>query len=385
MNMASDSSSSSIENDGPSSSIEKDPPSSIASNRPSSSVSVDPYPFVSVILPVLNEAAYLAGAVEPILTGDYPADRMEILVVDGGSADGTRALAERLAWRDGRVRLLDNPRRTTPAALNVGIGAARGEVIVRMDGHARPAPDYVRACVAALGRTGAWAVGGLMVGIGETDFGRAVALATRTPLGAGDARFRLAVMAGPTDTVYLGAWPRSVFDRVGLFDERLVRNQDYELCIRIRRAGGLVWLEPAIRSETVMRSNPWALARQYFLYGQGRSATLVLHPGSLRRRQAVPALFVAMLVGLGLVALAGAPHWIPARLLLAGIAVAYAVAMILQVLVLASVRGRPSPDLAALFRLPLAYFIIHITWGAGFWWGLARALAGVGVRIRRPA
>jgi GT2 family glycosyltransferase len=198
--------------------------------------------------------------------------------------------------------VLDNPAGRTPIGLNLGLAAARGAVIVRMDGHTLPAADYVGACVRALEQSGAWAVGGRLVGRGETSFGRAVAAATASPFGAGDARFRLGGTggaqlrlggAGPVDTVYLGAWRREVFERVGGFDPALARNQDYELCLRIRAAGGTVWLDPSIRSTTCVRGSPGALARQYFGYGIGRAATWRRHPRSLRLRQALPALFVA--------------------------------------------------------------------------------------------
>jgi len=327
-------------------------------------------PFVSVILPVRDEARTIGGALGPLLGGDYPAERLEVLVVDGGSTDGTREVVQALAARDARVRLVDNPRGSTPAGLNAGLAAARGEVVVRMDAHAQPAPDYLRACVAALARTGADAVGGPLVGLGETEFGEAVALAWATPFGAGDARFRRGG-EGPVDTVYLGAWRREVFDRVGVFDEALARNQDYELALRIREAGGTVWLDPAIRSTTLTRSTPADLARQYFGYGLGRAATAVRHPGSLRGRQLVPAAFAAVLGVLGPAAVVSRP----ARRLLAFVAGAYAAAGALET---AAAARRAGPRYAR--HLPVVFPTMHLAWGAGFWVGLWRALAR-----RRPA
>jgi hypothetical protein len=322
-------------------------------------------PFVSVIMPVRNAARHLRAALAAVLGGRYPAERMEVLVVDGRSTDDTRRIVAEVATADPRVRLLDNPGRTAPCGLNVGLRAARGEVVVRLDGHAAPAPDYVPACVDALRRTGAAMVGGPLVGRGETPFGRAVALATATPFGAGDARFRVGGAAGPTDTVYLGAWPRATLERVGPFDEGLARNQDYELALRIRAAGGIVWLDPAIRSTTVTRDGPLALARQYLGYGAGRAGTVARHPGSLRARQAVPALFVALLALLGLVG-AGRPA---ARGALRRLALAYGLA-----LGLASLSAGRGAEVGVGLRLPLAYATMHLAWGAGFWLGLAREL-----------
>ncbi len=330
-------------------------------------------PFVSVVMPVLDEAEQIEAALRPLLEGDYPADRFEILVVDGGSRDGTRARLRRLAegLPEGRLRLLDNPDRITPAGLNRGIAAARGEVILRMDGHARPAPDYMSACVSALRRSGAWVVGGAMLGRGETAFGRAVARAAAHPLGAGDAAFRLGG-SGEVDTVYLGAWPRAVLEALGGFDPDLSRNQDYELCLRIRAAGGRVWLDRAIRSSTLTRGDPAALARQYFGYGTGRAATLRRHPRSLRWRQALPALWVAGL-SLGLPAAWAWPILRPICWLSLAV---YALLMTSVSLRLA--RGMAWRDAAG---LPLAFAILHLAWGCGFWIGLLREAP----RWRRPA
>ena len=348
----------------------------------------DPQPFVSVVLPARNAARHLPATLAALLAGDYPAERMEVLVVDGASTDDTAAVVDAFAARDGRVRRLANAAGTTPAGLNVGLRAARGQVIVRLDAHARPAPDYVAACVAALARTGADVVGGPMVGVGETPFGAAVAVATAVPFGAGNAAFRVGG-EGPVDTVYLGAWQREVFQRVGLFDERLERNQDYELCERIRRAGGVVWLDPAIRTVTVTRATPVALARQYFGYGRGRAATSLRHPGSLRPRQLVPAAFVAALAALA----AAAPWSRRARPLLGGVLVLYlaadtwaagwasgqasdrSLAVADQHGLPPATAGRPviTATLASTARLLVAFPVMHLAWGVGFWAGLARA------------
>jgi hypothetical protein len=252
----------------------------------------------------------------------------------------------------------------------------------------------VSACVAALRRTGAEAVGGPQRGVGETPFGRAVARAAATRFGAGDAAFRLGG-AGPVETVYLGAWRRDLFDRIGLFDEGLPRNQDYELAERIRRAGGTVWLDPAIRTETVTRGTPGALARQYFGYGTGRAGTLVRHPGSLRPRQAVPALFVATLAGLalaapasraarrglgGLAGLYATAVWVAARRACNGASTRTATEVAAGGRFAPSVRlrGRDGPRAPwaapATHRCVAAYAVMHGAWGLGFWVGLAREL-----------
>jgi hypothetical protein len=320
-----------------------------------------PQPFVSVIMPVRNAMPYLAPTLDALLGGNYPADRMEVVVADGGSTDGTRPTLALYAANDARLRWVHSPVGTTPAGLNRALGVARGEIIVRLDAHAVPAPDYVAACVAALRRTGADAVGGPQRPRGRTPFGAAVAAALRSPLGHGGAAYR-AGGEGPADTVYLGAWPRATFDRVGWFDTALARNQDYELCVRIRDAGGTVWLDPAIRTLTWTRDGALGLARQYFEYGVGRAATVVRHPASLAPRQAVPAVvfLAATLTGV-------LDGWRSLRWLVAGYAAANATA---------SWRAAAAEPAAVARRIPAALAIMHVCWASGFWVGLARALAG---------
>lgn len=324
-------------------------------------------PLVSVVCPVRDEGRRLSDVLSRLLGGDYPAARMEVLVAVAPSRDDTAEVVRSWARRDARVRPLDNPTGTTPAGLNAGLRAARGDVIVRLDGHALPERDYVRACTAALARTGAWAVGGPMVLFGDTAFGRAVAAAMAGWAGTGGAAYRSG-KEGPVDTVYLGAWPRWVFERVGPFDERLVKNQDYELCLRVRAAGGTVWLDPRIRTRTLARGSPTALARQYFGYGRGRSATLERHPSSLRARQALPASLPVVLGALT----AAAPRSTSARKAGAGMVAGY-VGLLLHA---AGRAARDEPP-AVVARVPLALAIAHGAWAAGFWWGWLDA------RVRR--
>ncbi len=252
---------------------------------------------VSVLMPARDAARHIAASIDGLLSGDWPAHQLELIVAEGRSTDGTRELIERIAGGDDRIRIVDNPTGGTAAGLNAALRAATGDVIVRLDAHAFPEPNYVLAAVEALQRTGAWVVGGPMVGRGENAFGQAVAITQSTRVGSGGAAYRHG-LAGPADTVYLGAWPRGVLDFVGGWDEALSRNQDAELCLRIHEAGGLLYLDPAIRTTTITRGTPIALARQYVGYGAGRAATIVRHPRSLALRQAVPAALVATLVGL---------------------------------------------------------------------------------------
>lgn len=320
-------------------------------------------PAVSVVMPVLNEAASITQCLETVLQQDYPPDLLEILVVDGGSTDGTPDLVQILGQRHPGLRLLTNPGRITPAALNVGIRAARGDIIVRVDGHALIEPDYVSQCVRYLLEGKADNVGGLMRPVGTTYIGEGVALATTSPFGVGDSKFHYSTQEQYVDTVYLGAYWRKTFDEIGLFDESLRINQDYELNYRLRQAGGKILLSPAIRSSYTPRSSLAALWRQYFRYGQGKVQTLQKHPESLRWRQAVPPLFVGAFLG----AFVGAFFWMPLRRLFGLMAGFYLLANFVASTIGAKRGGwRYGPV------LPLIFAIIHFAWGLGFWVGLAR-------------
>ena len=352
-------------------------------------MAADPAPFVTVIVPVYNEATHLSGALAALLAQDYPPERMEILVADGGSEDGSAAIVQEFARRDPRVRLINNPRRIAAAGLNLGLRAARGEIIARADGHSLLAPDYVRRAVEALWATGAAGVGGPLRGIGQGPTARAIALAFASPFGAGDSAYHLTHRGGPreADTVYLGVYPRAWLERLGGYNEALAANEDYELNFRLRRAGGRLILIPSLCSRTWMRETLAGLARQYAGYGFWKAQMLRRHPTSLRLRQVVPPLWVALLTfgalasAFSRAAMLGWGAGVAVYLLLTAVATAMAV--------------RHRPDLPAgflseerkeaesrsdhrrsvaplLLRLPPVFWTMHLAWGVGFWVGLLR-------------
>ena len=223
-------------------------------------------PNVTVIMPVFNAAATIDRALGAVLAQDYPPDRLEVLVVDGGSADGTLDRVRAIAGDDPRVRVLHNPARQQAHGLNLGIAAARGAIIVRVDGHAIVAPDYVRQCVHYLDATGAEHVGGPQRATGHTPLGRAIAAAYRSPFGV-PSRFTTSARAGFADTVYLGAWPRAVFARVGA-SIRTWCQRDYEHSTA--SAGGRGRVPGAgIRAEYIHRQTLGAGAA-VFRYGRGK-------------------------------------------------------------------------------------------------------------------
>lgn len=315
------------------------------------------WPLVTVVMPIRNEAEHLTDAVEAVLAQDYPGD-VEVILAVGPSDDGTERVAEGLAT-DARVRVVDNPDGGTPSGLNRAIEAAKGAVVARADGHARLSPGYLRTAVELLDETGAWNVGGIQRAVGDTRMQQAVAAAMSSRFGTGDARFHYGGEPGPTDTVYLGVWPREVLQRLGGFDERLIRNQDYELNVRIRDAGGVVYFDPRLEATYRPRASLRALASQYWQYGRWKRVVLRQHPGSLRWRQAVPpAAVLANAVGL-----VAAPFWpwtlvVPSSYLIATVAAAIRV-------------GRS--DVGMVLRLPGVFVTMHHAWGAGFLAGPPRS------------
>ncbi|HID62357.1 MAG TPA: glycosyltransferase family 2 protein [Anaerolineae bacterium] len=329
-----------------------------------------PLPFVSVVMPVRNEVAFVERSLGAVLAQDYPADRMEVIVVDGCSVDGTLEILKRYQAADPRLVILSNPAQIVPPALNIGIRHARGDVVIRVDGHTVIAPDYVRKCVEYLQRDDVDNVGGLMRPVGETYFGRAVALATSSPFGIGNSKFHYSEKEQSVDTVYLGAYPRQVFDRIGLFDERFVVNQDYELNYRLRAAGGRILCTPEIRSVYYCRESPAALGRQYFRYGFWKVHTLRKHPRSLKIRHLAAPTLVAGIVTLAILGLGLQPMWyllaLGAALYLA-LAAAFAFARVIKTRSLDLWPG-----------VVIAFLTLHLAWGTGFWVGVLRSLLGLG-------
>ncbi|MGH9013051.1 MAG: glycosyltransferase family 2 protein [Acidimicrobiia bacterium] len=324
----------------------------------------DRLPLVSVVMPVRNEEAYLARSLGAVLRQDYPADRLEVIVVDGASDDRTTAVAEALtAGLDvPPISVVTNPAAITPVSLNLGIEKAAGDIIVRVDGHCEIAPDYVRRCVDVLLETGVECVGGVFVTEGETESARTIAVAQSSRFGVGNVAFRTGrADPGLVDTVPFGAWPRRVFDEFGLFDEDLVRNQDDEFNFRVIQAGGRVWYDPTIRSRYFSRATLPKLWRQYFEYGCYKVLVAKKRGGVASARHLVPVGFVAALsCGAVASAVSGRARWLLA------VVAPYAVANATMSLRLASRHHVPAPQLAA------AFATLHLAYGSGFTWGAVR-------------
>ena len=323
-------------------------------------------PKVSVIVPCYNERAAIGVLLDTLAAQTYPLEAMEVVIADGLSDDGTReAIA---AWQHAHpelvVRVVDNPRRVIPAALNTAIAAARGEIIVRLDAHSFPAPDYIARSVAALEAGKGANIGGVLdVRPGGRGWiARGIAVAVAHPLGVGDARYRYATQPAAVDTVAFGTFHRSLIDRIGGFDETLLTNEDYEFNTRVRQSGGVVWLDPAIRVGYFARPTLRALARQYWRYGYWKAQMLRRYPHTLRWRQALPPLFVFLLMFLAVMGLVWRPFWLLWVLQVGGYAVA-----LLAAGAQAAFRRR---DLPLLLSVPLAIATMHLSWGAGLLWGM---------------
>ena len=244
-------------------------------------------PAISVILPVLNEEAYLAESVSAILSQDY-LGLFEVILALGPSHDRTNEVAQALAARDSRVKLVTNPSGKTAAGLNLAIAASGNPVIVRVDGHAKIPNNYLSLAVTILRESGAVNVGGVMAAEGITPFEIAVSRAMRSPLGVGASRFHTGGTAGEVDTVYLGAFRREAINAVGGFDERYTRAQDWELNYRLRKNGGKIFFDPRLQVTYRPRPNLLKLAKQYFQYGRWRRVVSRSHVGTVNLRYLAP-------------------------------------------------------------------------------------------------
>jgi len=318
---------------------------------------------VSVIVPIRNEANFISATLDSVLDQTFPAARTQVVVLDGLSTDGTRDILECYRRDHSHLQVLDNPDRTVPVALNLGIQVATGDVIVRVDGHCHIAPDYVERCVALLAESGAANVGGPMRPRGEGAISRAVAIATCSRFGIGNARFHYSQRQEYVDTVYLGAFRKEVLDELGGYDEELVRNQDDELNYRIRQAGYSILLSPDIVSTYMPRDSLRAVWRQYQQYGFWKVRVIEKHRASMQLRHLAPSsLVVALLASVG----------------------AYAVSRRVRMLIPWFVYL--SADLAAALlnagrsplqavRVALVFPCLHLSYGMGF-------LAGLVMQVR---
>ncbi len=323
-------------------------------------------PKVSVIVPCYNEQSTIRQLLEALRFQTFPRTEMEIVIADGMSTDGTREAiaAFQKDFSNLQVCVVDNKLRNIPSGLNRALEAARGEIIVRLDGHAKPYPDYVENCVKAHEANRGDNVGGVWeIRPGaETWVAQSIAVAAAHPLGVGDAMYRLVASASEVDTVPFGSYRRALIGRIGAYNEALLTNEDYEFNTRIRKANGRVWLDPSIRSVYFARSTFRELSRQYWRYGYWKWRMLRRFPDTIRWRQALPPLFVLSILGLALISI-----FLPviSWLLLAEVILYFAVLFLAGIH--AAIKQRRS---FLLLGLPLAISTMHLAWGSGFLWSM---------------
>src|SRR5258708_7516081 len=332
---------------------------------------------VSFVMPVRNEEEYIRASLQSLVEQSYPASECEIIVVDGRSSDRTREIIEEMRERNPQVRCLDNPAGIVPTAMNIGIRAARGEVIIRADGHNVYPRDYAANCVKYLEETGADNVGGpcVTVGADESFSARLVAAILSSPFGVGNSKFRTSREESFVDTVPFGAFRREIFDRVGMYNEKLVRNQDNELNARIRKAGGKIYLTSALTTQYHPVKNFMGLLKYAFKTCKWHIFTLRENRESMGLRHLAPAMFLMLLLLL-----------LPASFVRAT-ALAFLIGMLCAYILTGfyfSLRAKTKGEWDVALVQPFATFCFHIAYGAGTLFGLRYLFLQPSVRPIRP-
>lgn len=320
------------------------------------------YPSVSIIMPVRNEAAYIPISLGSVANQSYPLDRIQVLVADGMSDDNTRQVIRDVAEANALdVRILDNPKKIAPAGLNVALDEAKGDIIIRVDGHCELDRDYISNCVELLGSNKADGVGGPIETIGDGLSAEAIAIAMSSKFGVGGSAFRtIDDKELYTDTVAFPGYKRETIEKAGRFAEELVRNQDDEYNFRIREQGGRILLSPSIRSRYFSRSSFRSLWRQYFQYGYWKVRVLQLHPRQMSPRQFVPFVFVMTLILLSSMSLFfGIARW--------------ALLSVIALYALMNLFASVAAAKGNILRIPLvgfSFLILHLSYGLGSLFGL---------------
>lgn len=328
-------------------------------------------------MPVRNEEEHIRASLQSLVDQSHPASECEIIVVDGQSSDRTREIIEEMRERNPQVRCLDNCAGIVPTAMNIGIRAASGEIIIRADGHNVYPRDYAANCVKYLAHTGADNVGGPCVTVAaDGSFNaRLVAAILSSPFGVGNSKFRTSREEGFVDTVPFGAFRRVVFDRVGMYNEKLVRNQDNELNARIRKAGGTIYLTPALTTHYHPVKTFHGLLKYALKTSKWHIFTLRENRESMGARHLAPAVFLILL----LVLLPASFASVIALSLLIAMMSAYLGAGFYY-----SLRAKTKGERVVALVQPFATFCFHIAYGAGTLFGLRYLFQQPSVRPIRP-
>lgn len=337
----------------------------LSSKRDSKKNKSNNLPYISVVMPVRNEEAIIEQCLGMVLSQDYPHDKMEVLIADGMSTDRTREVISRVIMdQDIPVTVLDNHAKIVPTAMNMAIRHSRGEIIVRIDGHAIIQSDYIRQCVECLISNNVDCVGGAVDSVGTGYVGEAIAVAMSSKFGVGGAGFRTSSENNHpvlTDTVPFGAYKKEVFKKIGFFNEQMVRHQDYEFCFRLRKSGGKIMLLPVARAKYFVRSTLKSLWKQYWQYGIWKGHFIRKYPGSLKIRHLVPPVFVAILFISAFLALSlKTGTWLFG--LTFGAYLAFIVIALLNFISKGNWKYLPA--------LALILPCMHFSWGIGLWKGM---------------
>ena len=308
-------------------------------------------PSVSVILPILNEESDLENCITAILQQDYDGE-LEVILALGPSKDSTDLIAQKIAAKDKRVKLVKNPTGLTAAGLNLAIKASSFEIICRIDGHAEISKTYIKSAVSIMRETGAVNVGGIMFADSDQGLQRTIAQAMRSKLGVGPSKFHTGGGAGESETVYLGTFKKSAILAAGGFDERFIRAQDWELNYRIRKQGGLIWFDPRLVVTYRPRKTFPKLARQYFQYGRWRRVITRRHSNTSSLRYLAPP--IALVVNL--FSLVSGVFVTPLLLL-------PLMVYIFTIVIGGFLIGRKVTDK---LLMPLVLATMHMSWGVGF-------------------
>jgi glycosyltransferase involved in cell wall biosynthesis len=328
------------------------------------------YPIVTVIMPIRNEAGFIQKSLGSILAQDYPADKLQILVADGMSTDDTRAILRSQGGLFGDFDLIDNPGKIVPTGMNAALVKARGQVVVRVDGHCEIAPDYIRNCVRHLAENQVDGVGGPLETIGTTPLAKLIATAMSSSFGVGGSAFRtVRDQTMLTDTVAFPAYSIKAIKLAGPYDEEFVRNQDDEYNYRLRSLGAKILLASDVRAKYYSRASLASLWHQYYQYGFWKVRVMQKHPRQMQPRHFVPSLFLLTLI-MGLLL---TPFSLNAALLL-GLAIATYLATSVAVSIRLAWRGaaRELPRLRTLAFLPIIFATLHLSYGSGLLAGLVK-------------
>lgn len=324
-------------------------------------------PSISIILPIRNEANFISNTLDSIIDQDYPLDSLEIIIANGKSNDGTGEILLNYQNKYQNIKLVDNPERIVPTGFNRALNEAKGDIIIRVDGHTIIAADYIYNCVKLLDKKGTWNVGGQMKAKGAGFFDKIVSVATSSRFGIGNAQFHYSDKSNWVDTVYMGAWKREVFIKIGGFDEELVRNQDDEFNFRLIQNGGKIWFDPSINSVYYPRNNLKKLFKQYFQYGFYKVRVMQKRRSFVSWRHLVPGAFVFAI----LISILTSPISHLSFYLIFG---SYLTANFIATLIESVKSFNPSApkSITSFTLLPIIYFTLHFSYGFGFLLGLIK-------------